>query len=563
MSSLPPDAGRAGATSSGDLLAGRYRLLDPLGTGGSSAVYRAWDEVEQAFRAVKVLDGSVAHSARVRERLLQEAELMSRLQHPNVVVVYQASADGERVFLVMELLLGGSLMERVSEDGPLPPRMASTVMGSVLSALQCAHDQGVVHRDVKPHNVLLDGKGTPKVTDFGIARSDDAAMTRTGTVLGTLAFMPPEQKLSARRVDLRSDVYAAGATLYTLLTGRFPHDLYAAQLDESISRELYKDIPPPLADVIRRATAFRVDARYASASAMQAAIAAAVSELPPDPESPPLVSPFRIGRARSRASLGPTLLGVTESAEPTDLAKVVTPTSPSATLLPVERSERPASSLGAWLGLLGVGALALAAVAWWVWPERDAAPVPAAIHLGKPDVGPAPVVDTGTQAERKPSPEEEPPEEEPEAEAREPGPSVKEGKDLIHIGAWEVRRIGSSKQKTNMTASLPANNEVLAAKDKLVRPYLALSCAAGRLRASLQTGLSDVDPDDVVVRLDGEELARVTANSKLVGELMLPPRFPAKMLQASRMEVGLGRARFTTFTLQDMDRIKAELEKCR
>jgi serine/threonine protein kinase len=561
MSSLPPDADRAGAASSGDLLAGRYRLLDSLGTGGSSAVYRAWDEEEQAFRAVKVLDGAVAHSARVRGRLLQEAEIMARLQHPNVVMVHHAGMDGDRVFLVMELLLGGSLMERIAEDGPLPARMACTVMGGVLSALQCAHDHGVVHRDVKPHNVLLDGKGTPKVTDFGIARSDDAALTRTGTVLGTLAFMPPEQKLSARRVDLRSDVYAAGATLYTLLTGRFPHDLYAAQLDESISRELYKDIAEPLALVIRRATAFRLDERYASASAMQAAIAAAVSELPDDPPSPPLVSPFRIGRARSRASLGPTLLGVTESAETTDLAKA-TPPSSSVTLLPVEPvPAAPARSW--WLALLGGGAMGLVALVWWLQPEQEPiAPVPTAVHLGELPDRLSPAVDTGTKARQQRPPTPARPEEEDEPEPRATGPSIEEGRDLIFIEKWEVRRTGSSKQKTNVHATLAANDEVKVS-GKLVRPHLTLHCPAGKLRASLQTGISTVDPEEVVVRLDTGELANVTANPKIAGELILLPRFPSKMLQAHRMEVGLGTGLFTTFTLEGMEQVKAEFEKCR
>jgi hypothetical protein len=558
MSSLPPEA-----TSSGDLLAGRYRLLDSLGTGGSSSVYRAWDEVEQAFRAVKVLDGAVAHNTRVRERLVQEAELMSRLQHPNVVVVYQASADGDRVFLVMELLLGGSLMERVSEDGPLPPRMGCTVMGGVLSALQCAHDHGVVHRDVKPHNVLLDGKGTPKVTDFGIARSDDAALTRTGTVLGTLAFMPPEQKLSARRVDLRSDVYAAGATLYTLLTGRFPHDLYAAQLDEGISRELYKGIPPPLAAVIRQATAFRVDERFASASAMQAAIAAAVSDLPPDPEGPPLVSPFRLGRARSRASLGPTLLGITESAETTDLAKAA-PTGASATLLPTERVQQPQDTRGLWFALLGAGALLLATAAWWQQPEEDVpTAIPAAIGLRQPVQMPAPVADTGVEGEPPRPPRRAPSEEEPEPEVPPPAPPVQEGKDTVRIGDWEVHRIGSSKQRTNVIATLPAEREVRAPQGKRVRPYLTLQCTSGKLRASLQTRLEDLDPEEVVVRLDGDDLATMTANPQIVGELLFPKGFPARMLQASKLEAGLGPGAYTTFKLDKMGEIEAELEKCR
>ncbi|MEQ1504947.1 MAG: serine/threonine-protein kinase, partial [Myxococcota bacterium] len=232
-------------------LAGRYRLLEPIGVGGSSAVYRAWDERDDAFRAVKLLAPHLSANPTVRSRLLHEAAVMRRLEHPNVVRLYDAGVDGERVYLVLELMAGGSMIERLADGGPLPPRMAVQALTSVLSALQLAHDHGIVHRDVKPHNVLLDAAGVPKVGDFGIARHDDATMTRTGVVLGTLAYMPPEQKSSSRRVDGRADLYAAGATLHALLTGRAPHDLYAAALDDRIARELYAGIPPALAEVLR------------------------------------------------------------------------------------------------------------------------------------------------------------------------------------------------------------------------------------------------------------------------------------------------------------------------
>ncbi|MEQ1567327.1 MAG: serine/threonine-protein kinase, partial [Myxococcota bacterium] len=304
MSGLVPPPPPAG------LLAGRYRLLDPVGSGGMSTVYRAWDEQRQVFRAVKILERRVADNPRVRQRLLDEAHIMARLQHEHVVTLYEAGADGQRLYLVMELMTGGSVQDRLA-DGPIPPRMAVGVIAGVLSALQLAHDNGVVHRDVKPHNILLDAQGVPKVTDFGIARLQDGGLTRTGMVLGTLAYMPPEQKLSARKVDPRADLYSTGATLYAMVTGREPHDLYAAGLDAQIGDELFDGVPAELAGLIRQATAFRPEDRYASAQVMAAALAAAAARLPPDPPSRPLVSLERLAESRAAARLGPTLLGVT------------------------------------------------------------------------------------------------------------------------------------------------------------------------------------------------------------------------------------------------------------
>lgn len=579
MPSLPPEA-----PTDGGRLAGRYRLLDPLGAGGSSSVFRAWDEVTESFRAIKVLDGAIANNARVRQRLLQEAEVMSRLQHPNVVVVYEAGADEGRVFLVMELLTGGSLMERIQEDGPLPPRMASTVLAGVLSALQCAHDHGVVHRDVKPHNVLLDGKGTPKVTDFGIARWDDALMTRTGTVLGTLAFMPPEQKLSARKVDLRSDVYAAGATFYTMLTGRLPYDLYAAELDESIARELYKGIPEPLTDVIRRATAFRLEERFASASAMQAALAAAVWELPEDPPSPPLVSPFRLGRARSLASMGPTLLGVTESAETTDLAKAQSPApAPTPTPAPAVNtlSQNPPLTMmvregpSPLVGLLLVVLVGLGLLGGALWLREQQAE---AQHTPEPAIAPlvvlpqveAEVLDTGAERdeEGRPRPRsrktEEPPEDPPE-------PPALDGKNSVDIGRWKVHRFAAprGKEAEDVYATLPADHDVPGPEGQRIRPWLALRCAFGKaglkpgVWISLQSGLQGLQADEIALRLDGLPQPTRLVQVRDSGELLLPKAMGSRLLDSTQLVVSLGEAGDVTFTLEHREEIEAEFARCR
>ncbi len=208
---------------------GRYRLLEPLGVGGMASVYKAWDERLRCHRAVKLLSPEMASKANLRKRFEAEAQTMARLHHPNIVDVQDVGSDGERLFIVMEYVPAGSLMDYLNANGPMPPRMAVEALLPVLAALQEAHDNGVVHRDVKPHNVLVTMGGRPKVTDFGIARitSEDMSMTKTGSVMGTWGFMAPEQRISARKVDGRADVYAAASTLYCLLTNETPVDLFA------------------------------------------------------------------------------------------------------------------------------------------------------------------------------------------------------------------------------------------------------------------------------------------------------------------------------------------------
>lgn len=562
MRSLPPEDTSLPA----DRLAQRYRLLDVLGTGGSASVYRAWDEREQAFRAIKVIDGKLAQNPRVRARLLQEAEVMGRLQHHHIVKVFDAGADDTRLFLVMELLLGGSLMERIAEEGPLPPRMAVTVLAGVLQALQCAHDNGVVHRDVKPHNVLLDGKGTPKVTDFGIARFDEAVMTRTGTVLGTLAFMPPEQKLSSRKVDPRSDLYAAGATLYTALTGRFPHDLYAAELDETHARDLYRGISPEIAAVIRQATAFRIEGRFASASAMQAALVAAVASLPDDPEGPPLVSPLRLGRARSLGSVGPTLLGVTESAEPTEPSRVVIEAAPIAreTPRPPPLSPQPQRSPLPWLLAAAVLALiTVIAVAQLRTPRAARAPAPnldeaslAEEIQAEPDAQPA-EPEISPKARRKPSTG--PEELEPDTPILPVSSGLKEKK----IGRWSVRRSATGRQKSEITAHLAADRALVAPNGDRVIPYLTLSCTKAAVTAVLHTGALAAQAEAARAEIIGQIGAFALSETSVPGDLLFPRGSGQKILASPEVRVDLGALGVAVFTVGDGDAVIAEFDGCR
>ncbi len=259
---------------------GRYQLVAVLGQGGMATVYRAWDHRLGVERAIKVLAPALTRSPRIRTRFENEARTMARLDHPNVLKVVDVAEDGEHVFLVMELARGGSLADLLEHRGPVSPRLALELLKPVVAAVGAAHAEGVVHRDIKPQNILLTETGKPLLTDFGIAQVTDPMMqqnlTRTGTVMGTWAYMSPEQRSSARQVDNRSDIYALGATLYTVVRGQIPPDLFAAAMDESILAELV----PEVAEVVRRATGYRPEERYPTAAAMAEAMQRALEALP-------------------------------------------------------------------------------------------------------------------------------------------------------------------------------------------------------------------------------------------------------------------------------------------
>ena len=287
---------------------GRYRLVSVLGEGGMSTVYAAYDSRLGVHRAVKLLTPALAHHAAVRKRFQAEAKTTARMRHPNIVTVHDVGTDQGRSFIVFELMTGGSLMGRIEAVGPMPPRMACEVMEGVLSALQYAHEQGVIHRDVKPHNILIDADGVPKLTDFGIARvaASSQVLTKTGAAIGTPAYMAPEQRGAANQVDPRADIFGVGATLYALVTGREPFDLYAQELQA----QLFADLPEPLSRVIRNATRYNISERYANANTMLAELRAIQDQLPPNPEGTPALNVPLPGR-RMGAFGTPNLLGMT------------------------------------------------------------------------------------------------------------------------------------------------------------------------------------------------------------------------------------------------------------
>jgi len=284
------------ADLTGRVLAGRYRLVAPLGTGASGRVYAAWDVRLQRKVAVKVLHAALADDAGFLRRFGAEAQMAASLHHPNVVAVYDWGED-ETPFMVLELLEGGSLRSLLDRGDRLTPAQAAAVGRQVAAGLDYAHARGLVHRDVKPANLLFDEHGTARVADFGLARAlAEASWTEpAGAVLGTARYAAPEQVRGL--VDARSDVYSLALVLVEAVTGAVPFaaDTSLATLLARVERHL--EAPPELdalGPVLERAGQADPAGRYPDARSFAAALADAARELPaPDPI--PLPGPGVIG----------------------------------------------------------------------------------------------------------------------------------------------------------------------------------------------------------------------------------------------------------------------------
>ncbi|QIN77180.1 Stk1 family PASTA domain-containing Ser/Thr kinase [Rubrobacter marinus] len=207
------------------LVDNRYRISKPLGSGGMAEVYLAHDDVLDRDVALKVMSGRYADDEEFVERFKREAQSAAALSHPNIVSIYDRGEDERGTYYIaMEYLPGGTLKDRILERGALPPRTAAAVALQIAEALQAAHAKGVVHRDIKPHNVLVTGSGDVKVGDFGIARAaSSSTMTKTGSILGTAHYISPEQAMG-EPVGPQSDLYSLGIVLYEMLTGTLPYD---------------------------------------------------------------------------------------------------------------------------------------------------------------------------------------------------------------------------------------------------------------------------------------------------------------------------------------------------
>ncbi|MFC4059808.1 Stk1 family PASTA domain-containing Ser/Thr kinase [Planomonospora corallina] len=260
----------------GRLLDGRYRVDSRIARGGMATVYLALDVRLDRTVAIKVMHRTLAEDPSFVRRFIGEAKSVASLSHPNVVQVFDQGADGDNVYLSMEYVPGRTLRDVLRDRGRLPGREALEVMIPVLAALGAAHQSGLIHRDVKPENVLLADDGRVKVVDFGLARAIEATnQTRTGLMIGTIAYMSPEQVTSGA-ADARSDVYAAGIMLFELLTGRQPYEgetsmaiAYRHVHDTvPLPSALLPGSPQPLDALVAQATARDPESRPADATAM-------------------------------------------------------------------------------------------------------------------------------------------------------------------------------------------------------------------------------------------------------------------------------------------------------
>jgi eukaryotic-like serine/threonine-protein kinase len=242
------DEAKTGLASSliGTVLSSRYRLESKLGSGGMSTVYLARDITLERWVAVKVMHREMSDQPDQIERFRREARAVAQLSHPNVVSVIDAGEDGGHPYIVFEYVDGETLKQRIERVGPLPVDEATAYAIEIGRGLAAAHSRRLVHRDVKPQNVLIDSEGRAKVTDFGIARSLEAdGLTQTGRVLGTTDYVSPEQAMG-RGVDARTDIYSLGVLLYEMLTGEVPFTA------ETVVGVAMKHVNEDMPDVQRR-----------------------------------------------------------------------------------------------------------------------------------------------------------------------------------------------------------------------------------------------------------------------------------------------------------------------
>ncbi len=351
----------------GRVLDGRYRIESRIARGGMATVYVARDLRLDRTVAIKVMHAGLASDEDFVARFIGEAKAAAALSHPNVVAVYDQRTDGEHVFLVMEYVAGRTLRDALTSLGRFGPRAALEIMQPVLAALGAAHRAGLVHRDVKPENVLITEDGQVKVADFGLARAETASkMTKTGMIIGTVGYLAPEQVLSGS-ADVRSDVYAAGIMLFELLTGRLPHQ--AGTPLAVAYKHVNETVPPPstvvpgiprrVDDLVTDATSHDPARRPQDANQYHAEVAEVFGGLPRD-----------FDRRMEESTRGAT--SVLETPAPGHTAVLDPRTVPAEEYAP--RRTKADRAIGALTGryvLVALGAIAALILGWAVWYQTS------------------------------------------------------------------------------------------------------------------------------------------------------------------------------------------------
>ncbi|MFI5803438.1 protein kinase [Streptomyces sp. NPDC051561] len=299
--------GTQGRYAGGSVAGGRYQLRDLLGEGGMASVYLAYDSALDRQVAIKTLHTELGREAAFRERFRREAQAVAKLSHTNIVSVFDTGEDdlggAQMPYIVMEYVegqpLGSVLQADINAHGAMPADKALKITSDVLAALETSHEMGLVHRDIKPGNVMMTKRNVVKVMDFGIARamqSGVTSMTQTGMVVGTPQYLSPEQALG-RGVDARSDLYSVGIMLFQLLTGRLPFEAdsplaiaYAHVQEEPVApSSINRTIPPAIDALVARALKKNPNERFPSAAAMADECARVLSTV--QPGAAPMIVP--------------------------------------------------------------------------------------------------------------------------------------------------------------------------------------------------------------------------------------------------------------------------------
>ncbi|MFJ9322458.1 protein kinase domain-containing protein [Streptomyces globisporus] len=324
--------GAQGRYAGGSVAGGRYQLRDLLGEGGMASVYLAYDSALDRQVAIKTLHTELGREQSFRERFRREAQAVAKLQHTNIVSVFDTGEDelggALMPYIVMEYVegqpLGSVLAADIRTDGAMPADKALKVTADVLAALETSHEMGLVHRDIKPGNVMMTKRGVVKVMDFGIARamqSGVTSMTQTGMVVGTPQYLSPEQALG-RGVDARSDLYSVGIMLFQLLTGRIPFDAdsplaiaYAHVQEEPVApSSINRSVTPAMDALVARALKKNPNERFPSAAAMRDEIARVLNASGGQTGAPMIVSGG--GPANSGSGVGSAVFPPVDQSTP-------------------------------------------------------------------------------------------------------------------------------------------------------------------------------------------------------------------------------------------------------
>ena len=261
----------------GRLLGNRYEIIEKIGSGGMATVYKAKCHVLNRYVAIKILRDEFTTDDEFIKRFEVEAQSAASITHPNIVSVYDVGADGNLYYIVMELIKGKTLKEIIVEEkGPLPWKWSVNIAGQIASALETAHKNHIIHRDIKPHNIIITEDGVAKVTDFGIAKAvSNSTITAFGTTIGSVHYFSPEHARGGY-TDEKSDLYSLGVVMYEMLTGKVPFDadtpvsvaLKHMQEEPTPPIEVNPNIPSAVNDIIMKALRKDTNLRYQNATAM-------------------------------------------------------------------------------------------------------------------------------------------------------------------------------------------------------------------------------------------------------------------------------------------------------